>query len=81
MVIPSIPRVNDSVYALIPGENSLIGQDLLQQSLLQVSATTDVYAPFDHKFFYGVVYSTNERINLSASAKAKAKLQFYTLDE
>nr|WP_238437694.1 polymorphic toxin-type HINT domain-containing protein [Paenibacillus polymyxa] len=47
MVIPSIPRVNDSVYALIPGEYSLIGQNLLQQSLLQVSATTDVYAPFD----------------------------------
>ncbi|ALP35242.1 hypothetical protein ASL14_02645 [Paenibacillus sp. IHB B 3084] len=45
--IPSIPRVNDSVYAPILGENGLIGQDLLKQSLLQVSATTDVYAPFD----------------------------------
>ncbi|MEK3947976.1 polymorphic toxin-type HINT domain-containing protein [Paenibacillus sp. FSL H7-0703] len=47
MDIPSIPRVIDSVYAPTPGENGLIGKDLLKQSLLQVSATTDVYAPFD----------------------------------
>ncbi|WP_161797175.1 RHS repeat-associated core domain-containing protein [Paenibacillus terrae] len=45
--IPSVPSVHDSVYAPIPEENGLIGQALLKQSLLQVSAATDVYAPLD----------------------------------
>ncbi|WP_404559643.1 MULTISPECIES: polymorphic toxin-type HINT domain-containing protein [unclassified Paenibacillus] len=45
--IPSLPSVHDSVYAPIPEENGLIGQALLKQSLLQVSAATDVYAPLD----------------------------------
>ncbi|WP_256873722.1 polymorphic toxin-type HINT domain-containing protein [Paenibacillus kribbensis] len=45
--VPSVPNVSDSVYTPIPRENGLSGQDLLKQSLLQMSATLAVYAPLD----------------------------------
>ncbi|MFD1463384.1 polymorphic toxin-type HINT domain-containing protein [Paenibacillus farraposensis] len=45
--VPSVPNVSDSVYTPIPRENGLNGQDLLKQSLLQMSATMAVYAPLD----------------------------------